>query len=211
MLPPKFDYDETVRLIQSNTEKVVMLPWNGTYIPFIIRMLNSTQLRSCGDFSVVNIADEKDGVVIDKDNFKNVVELKNTQENMLRRALVSPTLDEINDTLETSKLIEDIKNKIKTNREKIAKAKDLTNAQRLELSNELNDLELYMGYLYPDDFVAAFITYITQKNNTDIDKITKTILLEAAIAADNWSGRPSDYLEGVLQNIRKLISTKRLS
>lgn len=207
MLPPKFDLEQAKELIKAGTEKVVMMPWNGTYIPFVIRMLNATQLRACGDFSILALAseeyeqneeDEQDAVT----NFNNVIQLKNTQEKMLEFALVSPNFKEICELVNASDLVKDIKDKIAVTREKI-KDKSLTIAQRKQLTSELDNYELYLGFMFPDDFMAAFTFYITQKGNTDIDKVTNDILLESALAAEKWHDRPSDYMEGVFTEYQK--------
>jgi len=204
MLPPKYDKDHTLELIKVNTECLVFLPWNGNYIPFIMRILNATQLKACGDFSVISVLDKEEEVnPEDAANFEAILALKNTQEKMLEFSMVSPTFEEMFDVLGASKLIDSIKSKLDENEKIVKEATDLTKAQRRELLNEIEKYRLFLGFLYPDDFIGAFVQFAMQKNNTDIDKVSKELLLEAAISADRWGNRPSDYIEGVFTQYQK--------
>lgn len=204
MLPPKYDKDHTLELIEMNTECLVFLPWNGDYIPFIMRMLNSTQLRACGDFSVVSVLDKEEEIdVTAEENFESIISLKNTQEKMLEFSMVNPTYEEMLEVLRASKLIESIEQKLAESQKQVDEATDLTKAERIELLNEIEKYRLFLGFLYPDDFIGAFVQFITQKNNTDIGKVSKEILLEAAISAEQWKTRPSDYLEGIFTEYQK--------
>jgi len=208
MLKPIYSLEETERLIAENTEKIVMLPWNGNYIPFKLRMLNSTQMKACGDFSVVSIANEEqeqdNALDIDKgEQFKNILSLKNTQEKMLEMALVSPTFDEICNILNASDLIISIRATLAKCDEAIKTATDLTMEQTAELVKRVEDYKLYLAFLYPEDFIGAFVQYIVQREHTDIDIISRKILLEVGLSADKFGGRPSDFLEGNFTEYQK--------
>ena len=207
MLDPKYDLDSTERLILENTEKIVMLPWNGVYVPFKIRMLNATQMKSCGDFSVLSIVnedDEKDVPDLDnEESFMDILKLKNTQEKMLELALVHPTFNEMAELLGQSDLIKSVKSTLALCEKKVADDILMSLAQKIELTKEIDNYNLYLSYLYPDDFIGAFVQYVTQRGHTDLDVLTHKILLEAGLSSDRFKGRPSDYIEGNFTEFQK--------
>ncbi len=193
------DYEKTLEVIKANTEFPVALPWNGEFGIFTLRMLNSTQIKACGNFSTLNLLqDAEEGKEPSEDD---IIELKNMQERIMKFALVKPTFKEITEILEASDLIQQIKQEIIDLREKLESEKD--SKAKLEVSKEIDAIELYLGFLVPDDFAAMLTSVIIQRDNTDIRRITKDILLESAILAERGHDNPSDHIDGIFTEFQK--------
>lgn len=189
-----------LQVIKENTEFLVSLPWNGHYGMFKIRMLNSTQIKACGNFSTLEVAmnESEDDKEIDDGA---VIELKNMQERIMKFALVSPTYDEILEELEASELIESVKKQIDNLRLRLKEEKD--SLEKHEIAKDIDAIELYLGFLFPEDFAAMLIAVIIQRDNTDIRKVTKSMLLEAAVLAERGHDNPSDHVDGIFTEFQK--------
>ncbi len=180
---------DTLKIIKANTEFPIVLPWNGKEATFIIRMLNSTQIKSCGEFSTIVNLEYSDELTFDE-----IFEVKQMQERLARLTLVSPTYDEIIGVLYDSTLIESIKEKLKLAKEEIQVVESVEH--RDLLVKELEAYELYLGFLLPDDFMAALTATVLQRDNSDIRKVTRDMLLEAAILAERGKDNPADHIQG---------------
>lgn len=186
-----------MQLIKNNTEFPIALPWNGTTGVFVLRMLNSTQIKACGEFStIIDVARDDEQPTIE-----DMIEVKNTQERLMKFCMVNPTYDEALDYLYDSKLIKAIKEKIILSREEIKAVEDVKRAELL--AAEVDSYELYLAFLFPEDFMAAITSTILQRDNSDIRKVTKEMLLEAAVLAEKGHDNPSDHLEGVFTDFHK--------
>lgn len=181
---------DTINIIKSNTEIPIVLPWNGKESIFIVRMLNSTQIKACGEFStLVNLSTD-----VDEPKLNEIVQIKNMQERLMKMSLVSPTYIELLDVLYDSKLIEDIKIQMELVKKEIEEVEDVEH--RDLLVKEIEAYELYLGFLFPDDFMAGLTTFVLQRDNSDIRRVTRDILLEAAILAERGKDNPADHITG---------------
>lgn len=187
---------DTIQIIKDNTESPVVLPWNGKPATFIVRMLNSTQIKACGEFSSIVSLSTNEEPTIDE-----MIEVKNMQERLMKLGLVKPTYKEILDTLVDSTLINDIKNQLVLAREDLKKVTDIKQSELL--AKEIDSYELYLGFLFPDDFMAGYTSYILQRDNSDIKKVTTDMLLEAAVLADKGHDNPSDHIKGEFTDFHK--------
>lgn len=181
---------DTLKIIKANTEFPIVLPWNGKEALFIIRMLNSTQIKACGEFStIVNLEYTGDELTFDE-----IFEIKQMQERLAKMSLVSPSYDEIIEVMYNSELIDRIKKLIGLAKEEIKSVKDIEH--RDLLVKEVEAYELYLGFLLPDDFMASLTATVLQRDNSDIRKVTRDMLLEAAILAERGKDNPSDHIKG---------------
>ncbi len=190
-----------LQLIKDNTDITVALPWNGHYGMFTIHMLNATQLRACGDFSTLNIQLEDIDDKSDEDTMMHVKEIKNMQERMMRMALVKPSFDEIFDYLNATELVKRMRATIEELKQQIRTVEDVQQAKIY--ANELEAYELFLGFLFPDDFTEAFISTLVQRDNTDIKRVTEDMLLKAAMLAERGNDNPSDHINGIFTDLQK--------
>lgn len=121
----------------------------------------------------------------------------------MKATLVCPTLDEIIDTVTgVDVVIQRERNEIEELRNLLDKcpAKD---PKRIQLEKVISSLELSLGFLLPDDFCASITAWALGVDRTDIKKITREILLEAAIMAKNGNDNPADHITGVFTDYQK--------
>jgi hypothetical protein len=69
--------------------------------------------------------------------------------------------------------------------------------KRQELERERDMLRCTFDLLLPDDYVAPIIAYIVGAGKTDIDKVTREMLLTAAALAERGHDNPADHIDGL--------------
>lgn len=174
----------------------VAVPFNGVPVWCELRTLNATQVRSCGDFSniVVNKAEEF--------TRQQLIEIRNYQEKLIRLSLNRPTYDEIFKlVLNEDFVIQEKRNEI----EELKKTdfSGLSATQRIELENRIADVELFLGFILPEDTFGFLTSWISGNDVSDIKKLTDDQFLEAAILAENGHDNPTDHIMGVFTDHNK--------
>lgn len=187
-----------LEVIKANTEMFLALPWNGSFGLFTVRMLNAVQIRACGSFSTIDAVAVEDGKEISLDA---LIDLKNMQESLFKASLVHPTYAEINKYLKTTEIDIEMHKAIAECKAIIRTTEDIEVAK--QLADEVQVLEIQCSFLYPDDFTATLTAILLQKDNTDIRKITKEMLLEWAVFAEKGNDNPADHAEGVFTEFQR--------
>ena len=183
------------RLIDVNTEIVVVAPWNNAPIPVTIRMLDQVSLSSCGEFNTVSaIVKGSDDDNEEEMKLKDMIKVKNIHENMLKLALVHPTFDELENYVMGKDFFIQTKETIKKVEGLIEQL--TSEVEKEEYRNELERLELSIAFLLPYDFTTYIVTILLQQEATDINKLTKEMLLQAGFLGETYNKRPSEYLQG---------------
>ncbi len=191
--------EDLLKLIDVNTEIVVVAPWNGAQIPVTIKMLDSVALTSCGVFNSIS-------AIVDPNTeeamLEDILKVKNIHENMLKLALVRPSFKE----LETHLMGKDF---YKNNKKEIKEIEALisqldSEIEKEEYREQLHKLELASAYILPEDFTGCIVTILMQQQATDINKLTKETLLQAGFLAEKYNVRPSDYLQGTFTDKQKV-------
>jgi hypothetical protein len=170
-----------------------MMPFNGTPCPFIIKKLTYAQIRSCGEFSLIEtVQDIVDGKK--KPSVKQMYAYAEMQHSLVKKALVSPSYDEI---MSKSGIDE-----IRINAEKELEEIDLMikelplGPKRRDLEDRRDTIKMQIDFILPADFLSAVISYSLDIDSSDIKEVTEEMLYEAAIRAKNGAGNPSDHLPG---------------
>lgn len=192
---------DTLRIIADNTEFLVCLPWNGAEAWFKICMLNATQMQSCGNFSLLNFHKEDAEQLSEDEILEEVKDIKNTQENIFKLCLSSPTFDDIIEMYKAT----DVWKRIK---KKEAEIKDLiatlpNGAEKDEFQRELDRYEIFQGFIFPDDFSDKLTTIMYQKHNSDILRVSENMLLQAAFLAERGHDNPHDHISGLFTEFHK--------
>lgn len=192
-LLPKEDF---FRVIEPGTEKILFAPWNGVKVPIKVVMLSSVALNSCGDFTSVVLP--KAGLMKNSSTFAEDLEImlkiKNMHENILRLALVEPTFDELHTYILGKDFVKKRQADLDRINKLIPKLEDDTLIKKY--NEEAQRLEIMLGFLLPEDFMVFVVNYILQRENTDIDNVTKKCLLEAGFLGEKYNQRPSSFIEG---------------
>jgi hypothetical protein len=170
------------------------VPFNGTAILIKVRYPNYTQL-SAGGFDYGQILfDTLEKKPLTENEKQQIL---NAQEYAAKRVMCSPTYEEF----EALVYREDnavIKRRAKAAEIKEAlKSPDLTRAQRDALTLELKEIDYFTGILLPTDTMAALTRIALGADVSDLKKLTRQALEQAAYKSEMYKGAPHTYLSGV--------------
>lgn len=192
---------DTLRIIADNTEFLVCLPWNGAEAWFKICMLNATQMQSCGNFSLLNFPKEDAEKLSEDEILEEVRDIKNTQENIFKLCLSSPTFDDIIEMYKATDVWKRIKKKEAEIKDLVAQLPN--GAEKDEFQRELDRYEIFQGFVFPDDFSDKLTTIMYQKHNSDILRVSENMLLQAAFLAERGHDNPHDHISGLFTEFHK--------
>lgn len=164
-----------------------------------VTCLNAIQIESCGDISCLSFPDEETD---NEQDLENLIKIKNAQEALVKKTLIQPSFDEIiTMIMETNFLIAE-KKREKEEIEKLIKTLP-DRKQVKELEKKMVELEFYLGFLLPDDTMNFLTAWAMGIQITDIKKLSRKILLDAAIMAINGHDNPTDHLSGVFTDFQE--------
>ena len=183
---------------------ILLAPWHGHLTPIRVRRLSLTQALSCGDFSMIELFEDK----IAK-NERPTIEMMNAyaerHQKLCKLAMVKPTYDEAMkiagahvDSVDVDRQLREIKALFNELELKKGDPKQIR-----ELADQYNTLELACKFLLPPDFSAFVVNYCLQIDTSDIKSVTEEMLLNAAILASRGHDNPSDHLSGVFTDLMK--------
>jgi hypothetical protein len=199
-----FDKASSLDTMREGAYQTVIAPFNGAEVPVIVRCPNEVQLRACGAFSIIDTRPAAEQAEAAKDRLEDRVlaDVVDKQELILKEVLVSPTYEEIvNDVYGTDNWFQTAKKELDEVEIKIRKVKDPSEKQILV--TRLRVLKMQIGYLLPNDFTAYIVGWALGIDRSDIRKVTREILLEAAILATRGKDNPSDHIHGNFNDYHK--------
>lgn len=167
------------------------IPFRGEQMLVEVRYPRSTQIPSVD--KLFEIKDQKRKG--EKLTRQQVIDVMNIQEECCKATLNRPTFEEIEKAIwdkdhaltENKKRLEEIKEKLKS----------VGGRERQELQTEVDRLELFNGYILPDDTMLALTNIAIGADISDIKKLTKETLLAAYCKARLYSQKPSDFIPGL--------------
>jgi len=178
----------------------IVVPFNGSPVWCYVTCLNMIQIKSCGNISCLYFQDEKEK---DKEfDIIKMIETKNAQEALIKLTLVKPSYNEIVGMItETNFLISEKKQTLNKISEEIKKVSDKREQKKLE--KEAEQIEFYLGFLLPDDAMGFLTSWALGVEITDIKKLSREMIFNAAIMASNGKDNPSDHLTGIFTDFQK--------
>lgn len=187
---PPAGYNAT-EVIRGALFKWVLVPFNGVMVWCQLRTLNATQLEACGAVSMLDCLKENGPA-----NRDVVYEIRNRQERIVAETLNKPSLDEIIGIITEHDFVLSEKRKALAE----LKAIDISSfsaQEKADYERDLVELELALAYIIPEDTLGFITEWALGGDVSDIKKITRDALLEAAILAEYGKDNPSDHLPGV--------------
>jgi hypothetical protein len=168
----------------------VQVPFNGVQVWCELRCMNATQINACGVYS--DIAPKEEGKV----TRENMIDMRNYQEKLIIGTLNRPTYDEI------ASLVGEHDFVLSAKRKELLEIKQtdlsgLAAKERAELQRRMDDTELFLGFILPEDTFGFLTSWVHGNDISDIKKITNEQFLEAAILAERGKDNPTDHLDGV--------------
>jgi hypothetical protein len=173
---------------------IIAVPFFGTAIPFQVRMLTETQIQSCGNITLIasfeNRIKEQNG----KFTRKEMVAYAERNSKILQECLVVPTYEELLKYLNIKEKVELIKKQIEDLQKTIDECPRGPKKQSYE--EELDGLRIWYDLIIPTATSSFIVAFVLGINGSDIRKVNRTMLLNAAILAVRGHDNPSDHCEG---------------
>ena len=195
-------YIKLADLYEAAVLPCIMAPFFGVPLPCIVRKLTYAQIRSCGDFSLIQTTRD----IIQSENrtmtTEEMVDYSEMQHRIINKSLVHPTYDEIMSLGDYDVLRINAEKEL-DELELIIKAMP-NGLQKNELTEQYYTVKMNSQYLLPADFVSFVMQFALDQDNSDIKDVSEEMLFEAAIRAKNGSGNPSDHLPGNFTEFNKV-------
>jgi len=170
----------------------LLIPFRGAQILVEIRYLRSTQLPDVDKLYALIEQQKKDK----KLTRQQMLEVMNIQEECCKAVLNRPTFAELEQAIYgKDKVLETNRNRLEELRAQLK----LVNNQgtKFELQREIDKIELFTGYILPDDTMLALTNIALGADISDIKNVTKEKLLVAYSKARLYNGKPSDFVPGL--------------
>lgn len=180
----------------------VSVPFNGEPIWIKLTCLNAIQIKSCGDISCLYLPKNKKKEEKEP-NILEMIKIKNAQEALCKASMICPSFDKIIGMISDENfLISEKKKALEKINKEINSAK-LEPKQKKELQKKADQIEFYLGFLLPDDTMSFITMWALGIKITDIQKLNRKLLLDAAILAKNGGDNPTDHISGVFTDFHK--------
>jgi hypothetical protein len=186
-----------LREIRGGMFHVVQVPFGESLVWCKLRTLNSTQLMALGNYSdIVTEKDKKAAPPQGPELRRRIIETRNYQEALAKAVMVNPAYDEV------AKLVGEEDIVLSNMKKELAElaASDTsgwTFEQKETLSRRCKDLELFMGFILPDNTFDFLTSWARGNSITDIKKISDKQLLDAALLAERGNTVPHEFVQGV--------------
>jgi hypothetical protein len=171
---------------------ILFLPFCGVVRPFRIRELQSTQIMSMGDISLIETFSDK----VQKKKTPSIDELiaySERQHGICRLAMVAPTYDQVihavapeTDFKAIEKELQDIKKLFHLITDPIEKK---------DLQKIYNRIELQYKFILPADFISSVMDFALNITKSRIKDVSDKMLTHSAILAIRGHDNPSDHID----------------
>jgi hypothetical protein len=169
----------------------LLIPFYGTEILVEVRYPRSTQLPEVDKlFSVIKNTKNKT-----KYTRQEIIEFMNVQEQCCKAILNRPTFDELEKEIHGKDNVLSSMEKRFVELETLLKKHN--GIDRADLHKELDEVEMFTGFILPDDTMITLTNIALGLELQDIRKLTKDKLIAAYCKAKIYNGRPSDYISGL--------------
>ena len=169
----------------------LLVPFRGAQILVEVRFPRAGQIPEVDKlYSIIG-----EGKSAKKLSRQQVIDIMNIQEECCRAVLNRPTFEELEEHIYgKDNVLSNRKKELAQMREELEKASGFA---KTELKLEIDRLELFTGYILPDDTMVALTEIAYGIGVSDLKKMTKEKLVNAHIMAKMYKGRPSDYVGGL--------------
>lgn len=187
-------YIEISALFNAAQKPVIMAPFFGVFLPVVVRRLTHTQIRSCGDFSLIETVTDMLSNKNKKIEVSQMVDYAELQYQLIKKSLVSPTYDEIMSLNEYDVLRLEVEKELK---ELEVILNDMPSGlEKNKLMKDYYTAKMNSEFFLPADFVAYIVSFALRIDDSDIKDVSEDMLYEAAIKAKNGHDNPADHLHG---------------
>jgi len=169
----------------------VFIPFRGAEILVEVRFPRSTQLPDVDKlYGIINQKKEKI-----KLTRQQMIDVMNIQEECCKAVLNRPTFEELEKAIYgKDRVLENRKKQLEEMRQKL---KAVNGYEKQELQREIDNVEIFTGYILPDDTMVALTNIALGIGVSDIENMTKEKLLAAYSKARLYNQKPSDFIPGI--------------
>jgi len=137
-------------------------------------------------------------------SLEDLIAIRNEQEELCKASMINPTFDGIFNMVTGEDFrIEEKRKTIAEIQKLLDSDKKIALSERQKLLDEIKKIEYEIGFILPDDTMNFISSWALGIDVTDIKKVTREILLDAAILANNGGKAPTDYIFGVFTDKQK--------
>ncbi len=179
---------------------IISAPFNGADVFVRLRELNAIQIRSCGDFSLIELFDGSTIKAVGKMTVRQMMEFAKYQNAIVRESLLEPTYAELMEWCEVDPTghAEGLKVLLATLKDTEA------GKERDDLVEQINAHRIWLNMILPQDFTGAIMAYALGMDKSDIKRLTWDVLYRAAILAKRGHDNPHDHVDGYFTPFNKI-------
>lgn len=178
-------------VIRGAMYKWVQVPVNDLVVWMELRTSNASQLDACGAVSLVDWFKEHKEY-----SRQDMIDLHNKMESICKATMNNPTFDEVA-SMVTKKDFVFSAARLELERLKSIDLTGLTATEKAYIDERIEEKELFLAFILPENTIDFIVRWATCGDVSDIKKVSKEKLLEAALLAKNQGGKPTDYISGV--------------
>lgn len=193
---------KSLEQIRDAKNQIILAPFHGVMVPVMVQELTEAQILACGNFSLIETFQDKINAkkMTTGKNLLKVIEYTQTQHELCRRSLISPSYDQIIKAVSNSS-VDDAKKRINEQKEKLKSTP--AGKERDELLLELDKLSIWADFILPSDFTGVIVAYALGIEKSDIKSVTREMLLEAALLAQRGKDNPADHIKGAFTDFNR--------
>ena len=171
---------------------IISAPFNGADVFVRLRELNAIQIRSCGDFSLIELFDGSTIKAVGKMTVRQMMEFAKYQNAIVRESLLEPTYAELMEWCEVDPTghAEQLESVLETLKDTEA------GKERDDLVEQINAHRIWLNMILPQDFTGAIMAYALGMDKSDIKRLTWDVLYRASILAKRGHDNPHDHVDG---------------
>ena len=155
-----------------------------------LRTSNPTQLESCGAVSLI-----EDLQKVKDSTQDELIEMRNKMEAVCKVTMNNPTFDEFVKMVTGSDIVHS-KMRLELERVKAIDCTGMSATEKDVIDRKIQELELHLAFLLPENTFDFIVRWALGVDVSDIKKLTRGNLLEAAILATNGHNDPHDHIKG---------------
>lgn len=195
-----------IQAYKDAAQTTIMAPFFGKQVPVTLRELTDVQIRSCGDFSLIETLDDKIAAK-KKPTVKQISEYAEKMEMICRMSMISPTYDEV---IELCKVGPEVK-KIEAELKELSDMAAMMDPgpKKTEVMDLIAEKNIWVDLLLPADFTATVVSYSLGIHKSDIKLISDDMLYDAACLAKLGKDNPSDHLDGNFSSFNRFDIDRR--
>jgi hypothetical protein len=165
--------------------------WKGTPVLVRVRELSQVQLMACGNFSMINLGELGEGPFV----WKKWTAYAEQNYRILKACLVAPSYEEVFELVGKGAAVKEAEARFRELDDLIGQLP--RGPMRQGFERERDTTRCMFDLMLPEDFIGPIVSYAVGVHKSDIKKITRDMLLDAAVLAERGHDNPSDHIEGV--------------